>query len=136
MLKPYRVEVTVDYAESNKFCDQVISGACFVVGVGANDEPEAAGTAIEYLRTYYHELQGKVECVEDGAFTLAQCNVIAHSQHVLGKVRRKLEEVYDKLLNAETAIRMFDPSEILPMVHDAIEFIDTHMKEDESAIDK
>ena len=131
MLKPYRVELNVDYAESNEFCDQIITGACFVVGVGANDEYEAAGVAIQHLQTRYHDLKLEVSCVEDGAFTLAQCNVIAHSQHVLGKVRRKLEEVYDKLLDDETAIRICDSSDILSIIHDAIDFIDTHTKEDE-----
>ena len=131
MLKPYRVELNVDNAETEEFCQQVITGACFVVSAAASDEYEAASVAIQYLQTRYHDLTVRVECVEDGAFTINQCDVVARSQHVLGKVRRKLDEVYDKLLDDETAIRICDPSDILPMIHDAIDFIDTHMKEDE-----
>lgn len=117
MLKSYRVELNVDFATTNEFCDQAITGACFVVGVGAHDEDQAASVAIEYLRTRYYDLNVEVSCVEDGAFTLEQCNVIAGSENALGKVR--LERLANMLEievkpHVETSRTMLDdlPSDI------------------------
>ena len=107
MLKSYRVEFNVAEAITNRTCDQVITGACFVVAVAARSEREAKLTGHNYLTSLYHEIDAEITCVEDCATPVAECNVIAPApnfyQELVDMLSSAHDGYYDGVLNNQEA---------------------------------